>query len=79
MESFARWEDTVEIIEVITDFGLGDSTGLIPLCCGTMAPTSFIERRRGQQGRGALPYSMVKIFTAVTNGSSSFDCGGVHN
>ncbi len=41
MEFFARREDTAEIIEVITDFGLGDCTGLVPLCCGTMAPASF--------------------------------------
>ncbi len=46
MESFARREDTAEIIEVITDFGLGGSTGLIPLCGGMMAPTGFVERHR---------------------------------
>ncbi len=75
MESFARNEDTAEIIEVITDFGLGNSTGLIPLCCVMMAPTGFIERRR-RRGNGGRPYNMVKRFRVVTLGSSSFDRGG---
>ncbi len=42
-------QDLAEIIEVITDFGLGGSTGLIPLCCGMIAPTGFIERCRRRQ------------------------------
>ncbi len=55
------------------------STGLIALYCGTMAPTGFVERYQCRQGKGALPYGMVKRFTVVTSGSSSFDLGGVHN
>ncbi len=74
----------MEIIEVITDFVLVDSTSLIPFCCGTMVPrpTGFVERHqrcRRQQGKGTLPYGMIKRFPAVTSGNSSFDRGGVHN